>query len=194
MKKLMFSLVAVVLAASFSAFMAPGKDYTVDTAASELKWTGYHLAKSYEHTGLIKVKSGKLNLDKGLITSGEFVIDMNTISSIDITDEGKAGKLIGHLKSADFFDVANNPEAKIVIKKTEKGTNGSLKTTADLTIRGITKSVEFETKLTEKGDAVEAVADIKVKRNEFNVLYGWSLENAMISGEFLLQAKIVAKK
>jgi polyisoprenoid-binding protein YceI len=194
MKKLMFSLLAVVLAASFSAFNTPAKDYTVDAASSELKWTGYHLAKSYEHTGFIKVKSGKLSLNKGLISGGEFVIDMNAITCTDITDEGKAGKLVGHLKSADFFDVANNPEAKLVIKKTEKGANGTLKTTADLTIRGITKPVEFETKLTEKGDVIEAVADIKVKRNEFNVLYGWTLENAMISGEFLLSAKIVAKK
>ena len=194
MKKMMFSLLAVVLASTFTGFINPGKDYSVDTASSEVKWTGYHLAKSYEHTGLIKVKSGKLNVDKGLIAGGEFVIDMNSITTTDVTDEGKAGKLVGHLKSADFFDVANNPEAKLVIKKSEKNANGTLKTTGDLTIRGITKSIEFETKLTEKGDAVEAVADIKVKRNEFNVLYGWTLENAMISGEFLLQAKIVAKK
>jgi polyisoprenoid-binding protein YceI len=194
MKKVMFSVLTVALAAAFSAFIAPGKDYTVDASASEVKWTGYHLAKSYEHTGLIKVKSGKLNVNKGTIVGGEFVIDMNSISSIDITDEDKAGKLIGHLKSADFFDVAGNPEAKLVIKKSEKNANGTLKTTADLTIRGITKPIEFETKLTEKGDAVEATADIKVKRNEFNVLYGWTLENAMISGEFLLQVKLVAKK
>lgn len=194
MKKLMFTLLSVILVASFSAFVAPGKDYTVDAAASELKWTGYHLAKSYEHTGFIKVKSGKLNVNKGSIESGEFVIDMNSISCTDLTDEGKAAKLVGHLKSPDFFDVANNPEAKLVIKKTEKGANGTLKASGDLSIRGITKPIEFEVKLTEKGDAVEAVADIKVKRNEFNVLYGWTLENAMISGEFLLQAKIVAKK
>jgi polyisoprenoid-binding protein YceI len=194
MKKLMFSLLAIVLAASFSGFNTLAKDYTVDATASEVKWTGYHLAKSYEHTGLIKIKSGKLSLNKGLIAGGEFVIDMNTITTTDVTDEGKAGKLVGHLKSPDFFDVANNPEAKLVIKKTEKGANGTLKTTADLTIRGITKPVEFETKLTDKGDVIEATADIKVKRNEFNVLYGWTLENAMISGEFLLSAKIVAKK
>ncbi len=189
----MFSVLAIVMAASFSGFNTPAKDYTVDATSSELKWIGYHLAKSYEHTGFIKIKSGKLSLEKSGLT-GEFVIDMNAITCTDITDEGKAGKLVGHLKSADFFDVANNPEAKLVIKKTEKGANGTLKTTADLTIRGITKPVEFETKVTEKGDVIEAVADIKVKRNEFNVLYGWTLENAMISGEFLLSAKIVAKK
>jgi len=194
MKKMMFSGLAIVLAVAFSGFNSPAKDLTVDLTSSEVKWTGYHLAKSYEHTGLIKIKSGKLSVNKGIIASGEFVIDMNTISTTDVTDEGKAGKLVGHLKSADFFDVANNPEAKLVIKKTEKGANGVLKTTGDLTIRGITKPIEFETKVTEKGDVIEAVADIKVKRNEFNVLYGWSLENAMISGEFLLQAKIVAKK
>lgn len=194
MKKTFLSLIVVVLAAAFSGFNTPGKDFTVDANASELKWTGYHLAKSYEHFGFIKIKSGKLNINKGSIQSGEFVIDMNSITCTDITDEGKAGKLVGHLKSADFFDVAANPEAKLVIKKAEKNANGTFKTTGELTIRGITKPIEFETKLTEKGDAVEAVADIKVKRNEFNVLYGWTLENAMISGEFLLQAKIVAKK
>jgi polyisoprenoid-binding protein YceI len=194
MKKIFLSLFVVVMAAAFSGFNAPGKDFTVDANASELKWTGYHLAKSYEHFGFIKVKSGKLNIEKGTIAGGEFVIDMNSITCTDITDAEKAGKLVGHLKAPDFFDVANNPEAKLVIKKTEKGANGTLKTTGDLTIRGITKPIEFETKLTEKGDVVEAIADIKVKRNEFNVLYGWSLENAMISGEFLLQAKIVAKK
>jgi polyisoprenoid-binding protein YceI len=194
MKKTFLSLIVVVLAAAFSGFNTPGKDFTVDANASELKWTGYHLAKSYEHFGFIKIKSGKLTINKGAIESGEFVIDMNSISVGDITDAEKAGKLAGHLKAPDFFDVANNPEAKLVIKKTEKNANGTFKATGDLTIRGITKPIEFETKLTEKGDAVEAVADIKVKRNEFNVLYGWTLENAMISGEFLLQAKIVAKK
>ena len=168
MKKMMFSLLAVVLASTFTGFINPGKDYSVDTASSEVKWTGYHLAKSYEHTGLIKVKSGKLNVDKGLIAGGEFVIDMNSITTTDVTDEGKAGKLVGHLKSADFFDVANNPEAKLVIKKSEKNANGTLKTTGDLTIRGITKSIEFETKLTEKGDAVEVVqvegSTVKVRK------------------------------
>lgn len=192
MKKSMFSLLtlAVVL---LSAFAPPAKNYTVDAAASDLKWTGYHLAKSYEHTGKIGLKSGSLAVENGLITGGEFVIDMNTITCTDIPDEKKNGNLVKHLKSPDFFDVATNPEAKLVIKKSEKSQNG-LKVTADITIRGITKPIEFEAKLTEKGDTVEALADIKVKRSEHNVLYGWTLENAVISGEFLLQAKLVAKK
>src|SRR5688572_32185996 len=97
MKKMMFSFLAIVLAVTFSGF-APDKSYTVDTTASELKWTGYHLAKSYEHFGFIKVKSGKLNVNKGTIESGECVIDMTSIYVADITDVDKEDKLAGYLK------------------------------------------------------------------------------------------------
>lgn len=194
MKKITFSLLLLAIVATFSAFAPVGATYSIDADASQLKWTGYHLAKSYEHTGFVKVKSGKLAVDKGAITSGEFVIDMATLTSTDVTDAEKNGKLVGHLKSADFFDVANNPEAKLVITKSFASSNGSLKTTGDLTIRGITKTIEFETVLTENGGQIVAIADLKIMRTDFNVMYGWKVENAMLSGEFRMEVKLVAKK
>ncbi len=48
-----------------------------------------------------------------------------------------------HLKSADFFDVANNPTIKFVGTKYEKG-NGTDKLTGDLTIRNTTKSITLD--------------------------------------------------
>lgn len=194
MKKITFSLLLLALVATFSAFAPVGTTYSVDAEASQLKWTGYHLAKSYEHTGFVKVKSGKIAVDKGTITSGEFVIDMTTLTSTDVADAEKNGKLVGHLKAADFFDVANNPEVKLIITKSTPSSNGSLKTTGDLTIRGITKTIEFETKLTESASQIEAIADLKIMRSDFNVMYGWKVENAIISGEFRMEVKLVAKK
>lgn len=194
MKKITLTILSLAILAIFTGFTNPDVIYSVDTEASQLKWTGYHLAKSYEHTGFIKLKSGKIATNKGTITSGEFVIDMNSLTDADLTDAEKNGKLVGHLKSADFFDVANNPEAKLVITKSVASGNGILKTTGDLTIRGITKSIQFDTKLTENGNQVEAIADLKVVRTDFNVMYGWKVENVVLSGEFRMEIKLVAKK
>lgn len=194
MKKITAILFSLTLVAIIAGFKNPDAVYTVNVDASQLKWTGYHLAKSYEHTGLIKLKSGKISTNNGVITSGEFTIDMTTLTDTDITDGEKNGKLVGHLKSADFFDVANNPEAKLGITKSVSSGNGILKTSGNLTIRGITKPIEFETKLTESGKNIEAIADLKIARNDFNVMYGWKIENAMISGEFRMEVKLVATK
>jgi len=194
MKRIAFTLLSLAFIVGTSSFRKGDTAYTVDTEASQLKWTGYHLAKSYEHAGLIKLKSGKLTVNKGVITSGEFVADMNSITDTDITDAEKNGKLVNHLKSPDFFDVANNPEAKLVITKSTAAANGVLKATGDLTIRGITKTIEFDAKLTETGKQVEATADLKITRTDFKVMYGWNVENAVLSGEFRLEVKLVAKK
>lgn len=194
MKKLLLPLLSLALVLASTGFKNAATVYSIDITASELKWTGYHLAKSYEHSGFVKLKSGKISTEKGLITSGEFVIDMTSLTNTDVTDADKNGKLVGHLKSADFFDVANNPEAKLVITKSVASGPGTLKTTGELTIRGITKPIEFETKLKENGNQIEAIADLKIIRTDYNVMYGWKIENAMLSSEFRMEVKIVTSK
>ncbi|TRX62157.1 YceI family protein [Fulvivirga sp. M361] len=185
-----FGFVAVLFMV-FSAFEASKDTFTVNHTESELKWTGYHLAKSYEHWGYVQLKSGTLNVTDGIITSGQFIIDMNSISNKDVEKEKENTKLVSHLKSNDFFAVKKFPEAKLVINKSD----ASGKSTGDLTIRGITKEVEFQTTIQESSsDKVVAVADIKVDRTDFKVMYGWKVENAILSNEFRMQVKIVAKK
>ena len=169
--------------------------YKINTKSSSLKWTGYHLAKSYEHTGFVMLKSGNLITDGERITGGEFVIDMNTITDIDLKDAKDNAKLTNHLKSDDFFAVSQFPEAKLAIKGSEKTGDNIYKTTADLTIRGITKTITFETKVTKLTDSEIAVfADFNVKRTDFKVMYGWKVENAMLSGEFRMQVSLVGNK
>ena len=123
------------------------------------------------------------------------MIDMNTLSNKDLEKETDNAKLVGHLKSDDFFGVAKFPEAKLVIKKTEKKSGNTYHTVADLTIRGITKEITFDTEVNAiSKNAVDAAAKFKVKRTDFEVMYGWSIQNAMIDGEFEVEVKLVAKK
>ena len=49
-----------------------------------------------------------------------------------------------HLKSADFFDVANHPAVTFVSTKVEKGKDGGFLLTGNLTVRGTTRSVTLE--------------------------------------------------
>jgi polyisoprenoid-binding protein YceI len=180
MKKVLMIMVAVA-ATLLMSFITPDEKLSVDTGASELKWTGHHLAKSYSHWGYIGLKSGSVSTDGNKITGGEFVIDMNTISNKDLEKKEDNGKLVGHLKSEDFFAV-------------EKSGN-TFNTVADLTIRGITKEITFDTEVKSiSKNAVDATAKLRVKRTDFEVMYGWSIENAMLDGEFDIEVKLVAKK
>lgn len=189
------SSITLLAAIALMAFVSPFDSYKVDLKSSQFKWTGYHLAKSYEHWGYVDLKSGSLLTDGKKITSGEFVIDMTTIVNKDLEDGKDNAKLVNHLKSDDFFGVEKHPEAKLVIKKTELKSGDTYSTVADLTIRGITKEINFETVVKSIGDnSIEATADFKVKRTDFEVMYGWSIENAMLDGEFRIEVKLVAKK
>lgn len=188
-------LITILSAITLFAFNnAPKATFTVDKDATTVKWTGFHLAKSYEHKGTIAVKSGSLEADNGVISAGEIVIDMNTISCTDLEGEKKA-KLEGHLKSEDFFAVDKFSEAKLVITGSESKGDNVYTTSANLTIRGITKPISFETSVTESGDnKIAASAVIMVPRTEFEVMYGWKVENAVLSGEFKLEVALTATK
>lgn len=193
MKKLHLPVVLVVIYFIASAFTSVNEVYKIDTAASELKWTGYHLAKSYEHWGNVSIKSGTLELNEDKIIGGEFVIDMTTITNGDIEEEKDNTKLVNHLKSDDFFGVSKYPEATLKIKSATK--NGeAFNITADITIRNITKEISFLASRNDSENQIVFIASFNVERTAHEVMYGWKLENAVLSGEFKMDVKIVAKK
>ena len=54
---------------------------------------------------------------------------------------------VGHIKSADFFDVEKFPRASLVVKKSVVQSAGAYKVIADLTIKNETHEVEFSARL-----------------------------------------------
>lgn len=89
----------------------------IDAKSSTVTWKGTKEFLNDSHTGTIGISNGFLTMDGDKITGGEFTIDMNSIQNTDLTDTSMKEKLVGHLKSPDFFDVANHKEAKFVITK-----------------------------------------------------------------------------
>jgi len=118
---------------------------TYEVGTSTIAWRGFKSFVNDEHVGNIGISDGSFEVSDGKVVGGSVVIDMNSIENTDIEDEEKRGYLVGHLKSQDFFFVDSFPTAQfeiVNVKETEDGTTNSI-VVGNLTIRGITHSIEF---------------------------------------------------
>jgi polyisoprenoid-binding protein YceI len=124
--------------------------------------------------GSVRLKSGEVTVVQGLITDGEFVIDMNTIESTPHKD-----RLVAHLKSDDFFGVESYPIATFKLKSmaatSELGAKeGRYVIAGNLTVKGITKPISFTTTLKPDGDSLSGSASFAINRADWEVKYNSS--------------------
>ena len=139
----------------------------INLAASSIKWNAKKVGGA--HYGTVKIKSGNLDLTDGKIVGGNFVMDMTTIT-VDDTTGGMAEGLLKHLKSDDFFSVANHPESTLkVTSVTQKEGTNSYDVTADLTIKGITNPVSFVVVF--DAEKKMAVAPITIDRTLWDIKF-----------------------
>lgn len=142
-------------------------NYQINTAESRLAWHGAKIVGN-SHTGTAPLRSGSLQVRAGKLSGGEFIVDLATLKS----DEGIEG-LENHLKSADFFDVAAYPEAKLVITEVKDGDSAGLyQVMADLTIKGVTAPVSFLAKVQGEGEVLIATTEFKIDRTVWGLKYG----------------------
>lgn len=171
---------------------------SVDPAASVVKWKGSKVVGGGHH-GVVKVKSGELQLDGENITGGKVVIDMNSIANEDVEGDGKA-QLEGHLKSADFFDVEQFPEASFEVTSIQKNADSTYNVSGNLTIKDVTKNISVKASLTDGEQAY--IIDVPLftfDRTEWNVVYGSSkltdiAKDAVIKDEIELEVQLVVNK
>lgn len=163
-KKLTLSLAVVLMGLSLQSFN-PIKKETINVTSSSIQWVGEKVVGS--HQGMISLQSGELIYDGNQLVAGSFVIDMTSLTCTDLTGEYKS-KLEGHLKSDDFFGVNKFETASLSIIKVNKIKSKSHSVTAKLTIKGITKTINFEAQI----DKNNLNANIKIDRTKFDVKYG----------------------
>jgi len=138
----------------------------LNAKASSIEWVGKKVAS--QHNGNLQFKSGSFELKDDQIVAGNFVVDMSTITNSDIENEGRNQRLIGHLKSDEFFGVDTYPEATFVVNKSTKFSNGKAELSGDITIKGKTEPITFE--VIKSGNTFSAKLDID--RSKFDVRYG----------------------
>lgn len=178
-----------------------GDSYNVIVEESTIEWVGKKVGK--EHEGNINLSSGNFYVDGKKVTGGEFILDMTSIVNNDLDDDVQNAKLIGHLKSEDFFEVVTYPTAKFEITgaspiKDEDG--NTHKVEGNLTIKDVTKSITFPASIHMDESALTASADIIINRADWNIRYGSEthfpdiVADQIISNSIELNLSLMAKK
>jgi len=176
-----------------------GDVFVLDTLNSRIEWKGFKVVKTdnTSHFGTLKFESGEVTVNKGNLESGKFVADMNSLTSVDLkNDAEQLSKLNGHLKSGDFFEVEKFPTASYVITKVSENTSGGDYNTVlegNLTIKGITKPVQFNANVALKEGVVSIATEPKdINREDFGVKFQMPVANGLIKDEMNLQILVKA--
>lgn len=166
-----------------------GTSYEIDTNASIIEWGASKVTGS--HNGTVNLKSGSFTADGETITGGKFVIDMTSIENKDLTGEYK-GKLEGHLKDTDFFEVGKFPLGTFEIASVTKMENGS-EVRGNLTMKGISKGIRFPVTIeTENGKPKKASGTAEINRQQWGIVYK-GMPDDLINDTITLKLSLVAK-
>jgi polyisoprenoid-binding protein YceI len=121
------------------------------------KVTGSHDGGFKSFSGIIAVAGGKI------VAPSKVTIHTDSLWA----DNGRLEK---HLKSPDFFDVANIPTAEFAVTSMQDTANGP-EITGNLTLYGVTKSISFKPAVTISDSEVTLKAEFDVMRFDFDIVY-----------------------
>lgn len=178
--------------------MAADGVYKIAPEESMVKWNGEKVTG--EHTGTVKVKEGSVKIENGEIAGGQIVMDMTTISNMDLKDDPESqAKLEGHLKSPDFFSVEDHPTATFEIKSAAE-MEGNTVVTGALVIKGISEPATLTLKDANfKDGKMKASGDMTFDRTNYDIRFRSKkffedLGDKMIYDDVNLSFKVTAEK
>ena len=181
MKKLtLLASVAITAVLLFSFINAPST-WTLDKSHAKLGFSITHLSVS-EVEGSFKIFDATINATNDDFTDATVSLSADA-ASINTDNEQRDT----HLKSADYFDVAKFPTITFKSTSFKKVSEGKYKVIGNLTMHGVTKSVELDaiaatgvnpmSKKTIAGFKITG----KIKRTDFGI--ATSTPSAMLGDE-----------
>jgi polyisoprenoid-binding protein YceI len=111
--------------------------------------------------------------DKANPSAAKFsgTVDVNTVN----TSNSARDK---HLKATDFFDVAKYPSMKFESTSVTSVSSDRINITGKLTIKNVTKTVTFDTKVSKSGSKTIFESTLLINRLDYNVgASSWTLAN-----------------
>lgn len=173
--------------------------YKVDTANTVVTWKGSKVIGG-SHNGTMNVSKGIFAMKEGKLESGNFIIDINSLTVLDIpADDNGNASLKKHLLSDDFFDAANNGAAAFSITGLSEK-EGKTMIEGNLTLKGVKKNISFPAKVSVEGNKAMIVSEVfTINRTDFGMKYGSSsftdtFKDKAISDDVELSVSVVATK
>jgi polyisoprenoid-binding protein YceI len=160
-------------AEGISATLASGT-YEVSTGSSTVTWTAYKTpVDGYEDVGTFPVDGSIAVASDGRITATT-TFDVADLNVTSVSGPGSTEKLASHLRSEDFFATDQYPTATLKTTQISPGTTSSstYNVTADLTMKGVTKEINFPAEIGMQNDNMIVLADTEIDRTRWNIRYG----------------------
>lgn len=177
--------------------------FVVNVEGSQIEWKGFKPTGT--HNGTISIKNGEISTTDDVVVSGDFVIDMTTITSHDLEGEKKVN-LESHLKGTiegkegDFFNVTKYPEATFEITDMAAIENDRFNLSGNLKIKDVENNITFPVLATVKGDSLVIKSEtFTIDRTKWNVNYGSksvfdNLGDNFVNDEIELKITVKANK
>lgn len=169
--------------------------WALDLGHTEASFVARHAAVT-KVRGTVKVTGGELVL-------GETLEDSTLTATLDpsTVNTGNENR-DAHLKSADFFDIEKNGPWTFASTGVRQAGPTSYVIVGDLTVNGITQSVELETEFTGVvtdpwgGTRAGAEATTTVSRKDFGMVWNVALEagGVLVSDKVVINLDVAAVK
>jgi polyisoprenoid-binding protein YceI len=145
--------------------------WAIDPTHSEVEFKIKHLVIS-SVKGIFKEFTGSVDVDGEDFSTADFHFEAN-VDSIFTNQTDRDN----HLKSADFFDVANFPKISFKSTAVAKKSEDTYAITGDLTVRDVTKSIQLTAEF--GGVATDPYGNVKagfeitgaINRKEFGLTF-----------------------
>ncbi len=170
--------------------------YAINLSESSVSWIGSK--PTGKHDGTIPITEGKLDIEGDQIIGGNIILAVSDIQNNDLAEKpDMQAKLVGHLKSADFFDTENHPTASFTITEVSaynpeeveqakeefeseykpassdeyRVKTPTHKVTGNLTMRGKTLSISFPANVQLENGKLMARAKFNIDRSLWDLKY-----------------------
>jgi len=179
-----------------SEYAALTGDYTIDTAHSRVGFVARH-AMVTKVRGSFNEFEGSIHLDgvNPENSSGRVIIQAKSIDT-------RNSQRDDHLRSNDFLDMDNHAEVAFVSTAIKKDDKTTFTVVGDLTVRGVTKSVEIPFEYT--GSATDPFGNqrvglegsVTINRKDYGVNWNAALETGgvLVSEKVTLEIEVSAIK
>jgi polyisoprenoid-binding protein YceI len=154
--------------------------WILDPARSEVRLESRHTWGLRPLHGVFRQLTGE-----GTVTAAGQVTGTLTVAAGSVDTKNKMRDK--DLRSAKLFDIANHPDITYTVDGIQPASGGDVRVTGSLTVRGHTRPLAFDAKVSAAAGEVRLEAGVPVNRADFGLTYS-PLRMASLNNTITVQA------